>query len=104
MAEALLLLDQARRHLISSEADLALGKMQRFEKLIASGGLPKDEVEACAEALQAIRALAGSAREGIAAAKRQVAEITAISRNLDTYDRQGRRLDRPAAPRREQRF
>ncbi|WJS83848.1 hypothetical protein [Paracoccus sp. TOH] len=104
MTEALLLLDQARRHLIASEADLALEKMQRFEKLLAAGNLPKGGVEACAEALQAIRALAEAAREGITAAKRQIAEITAISRNLDTYDHQGKKLGRLAVPHREKRF
>lgn len=104
MTEALALLEQAKRHLVASEPDLALEKIQEFERFLLDGKVRKDSVDACAQALVAVRTLADAAREGVAAAQRQLVEISALSRKLDTYDRQGRRVGSQVARAREQRF
>lgn len=104
MTEALTFLEQAKRHLIASEPGIALEKMMEFEKSLLAGQVRKDSVNACSQALLAVRTLAEAAREGVAAAQRQLAEISALSRKLDTYDREGRRIGSQVAPPREKRF
>lgn len=104
MVEALTLLEQAQRHLLASEAELALEKMQDFEEALLSGSLEENRVHACAQALQDIRSLAAAAREGITTARRQIEEITALSRKLDTYDRQGNRIGSQVVQSRDRRF
>ncbi|WP_323717985.1 hypothetical protein [Paracoccus aminovorans] len=104
MAKALALLEQAQRYLLASEAELALKKMQDFEEALLSGRLENGQVQAYAQGLQAVRDLAAAAREGIAAARRQIEEILALSRKLDTYDRQGNRIGNQVGQNRERRF
>lgn len=104
MAEALTLLEHAKKHLIAFESDLALERMQDFERAVLSGLIQKDGVDACSQALQEIRALAAAAREGVAAAQRQVAEIVALSSKLDTYDSQGKKTRNRIGQNRTRRF
>lgn len=104
MTDALTLLEQAKRHLVASEPETALEKIQEFERSLLAGNIRKDSVEACSQSLHAIRTLADAAREGVAAAQRQLVEIAALSRKLDTYDRQGRRVGSQIAQTREKRF
>lgn len=104
MTEALAFLEQAKRHLLASEPDIALERIKEFEQSLLAGQVRKDSVNACSQALLAVRTLADAAREGVAAAQRQLAEISALSRKLDTYDREGRRIGSPVAQPREKRF
>lgn len=104
MADALKMLEQARRHMLASEADLALEKMQAFQHLVLSGQAPKEHAEACSQALRAVLSLAAAAREGMTAARRQIEEIAALSRKLDTYDWQGNRVENPIGQNRDRRY
>ena len=79
-------------------------KMHEFERALLDGAIRKDSIDACSQALLAIRGLSEAAREGLLSAQRQLAEIAALSRNLDTYDRQGRRIGSQVTQGREQRF
>lgn len=92
MSEPLTILEQAKEYLLEFKAELAAKKMQEFEVLIASRQIDTEDVAACSQALHAIRALAAAAREGVAAARQEIEQIVALSRKLDTYDRQGNRV------------
>ncbi|GEK71332.1 hypothetical protein [Paracoccus denitrificans] len=89
---ALHLIEQVRRDLLALNLKPALEKIQEFEKLVISGSIRREHAEKCADVLGDIRVLAGAACDGLAAAQRQLAEIATLSRHLDTYDRQGRRI------------
>ncbi len=104
MTDGLALLEQAKQHLIASEPELSMRKMHEFERALLDGAIRKDSIDACSQALLAIRGLSEAAREGLLSAQRQLAEIAALSRNLDTYDRQGRRIGSQVTQGREQRF
>ncbi|REG46649.1 hypothetical protein EQ718_18615 (plasmid) [Paracoccus versutus] len=104
MTKALHLLQQAREDLLVFQTDAALVKMQEFEVLVHSGAMPRDRVAETAELLRDILSLASAACDGVAAAQRQLAEIAALSRHLNTYDRQGRRIGNPISSPHDRRF
>ncbi|MEG4641654.1 hypothetical protein VB636_02145 [Paracoccus sp. APAP_BH8] len=104
MTKSLYLLEQAREDLLAFKAESALERITDFQELVRSGSISKDCVGKGAEMLRDILSLAGAARDGVAAAQRQLAEIAALSRHLNTYDRQGRKIGNPIAPPRERRF
>lgn len=104
MTKALGLLQQAREHMLAMKTDKATKYLEKFESLVVAGEVSKEAASECAEVLRSIRMLAEAMRDGLSAAQRQLDEITVLSRNLDTYDRQGQKVDCQVGKGRNQRF
>jgi len=104
MTDPLQILERARTHLIAGETDLAFEKMKFFEALALSGRLGKEAAAESARMLGDIQLMAGAICDGIGSARRQLAEIAAMSRGLDFYDRHGKKIVNPVARPKEHRF
>lgn len=104
MKNPVLLLENAKRHLLASQPDLALKTMQEFEETLSAGHISKEIIGSCSGPLEEIRVLADAAREGIASAKQHISEIIQLSRKLDTYDSNGKRVGNHVRPVQDQRF
>lgn len=104
MKNPVLLLENAKRHLLASQPDLALKTMQEFEETFSAGRVSREIIGSCSGPLEEIRVLADAAREGIASAKQHISEIIQLSRKLDTYDSNGKRVGNHVRPVQDQRF
>lgn len=102
--KALHVIEEARDELLAFRPEKALKKIMEFEQLILSGQVRKEHAARCTAMLHDIQILAGAARDGVAAAQRQLVEIGTLSRHLETYDRQGRKIGNRITRRQEKRF
>ncbi|WP_313349273.1 hypothetical protein [Paracoccus sp. (in: a-proteobacteria)] len=104
MIKTMHLIEQVRNDLLMYQPEQALTKLEEFERHLVSGRVSKECREECMIALRDIQTLAGAARDGVAAAQQQLAEIITLSRSLNTYDREGRRIGNRISRQHEQRF
>lgn len=104
MMKALHLIEEARSELLAFRTDQAIEKIEEFERLILSGQFRMEYAERCRDTLYEVQVLAGAARDGVAAAQRQFAEIRTLWRHLETYDRQGRKTGNHLVRQQERRF
>lgn len=91
MTDATRHLIHARTALMAFEPDKAAEMLHKFEAELQIRPLAADAAARCAAELSAICDLAGAAREGVLAAQRQFQDILKLSRNLDGYDKSGKR-------------
>jgi hypothetical protein len=89
MSEALMLLQQARRHMVSSEIDMAMQKIVRFETILLSGDICREQANLCINYLLSIKALSEAINSGVSAARYQIEEMSSLSRKLTVYNKSG---------------
>jgi hypothetical protein len=97
-------LKHARTALLAFEPGKAEDFLRKFESDLQKYRLPTEIAKRCSDELAAIRDLANAAREGVAAAQHQFLEVLKLSRQLDTYDRSGKRMAEKTAPRSTRKF
>ncbi|QRZ12132.1 hypothetical protein JWJ88_05625 [Paracoccus methylovorus] len=104
MIKTMHLIEQARNDLLMFQPEQALTKLEEFERHLVSGRVSKECLEEYKIALRDIQTLAAAARDGVAAVQQQLTEIMTLSRSLDTYDREGRKIGNRISCQHEQRF
>ena len=97
-------LAQAKKHIMTMEAEQAAKKLEDFERSMTTDGLKPDQVEKCSRILTKIQMLAAAAQAGVADARKQLVEILVLSRRFDSYDRDGKLTEQEVSSSRNTRY
>ncbi|MFI0396731.1 hypothetical protein [Paracoccus jiaweipingae] len=92
-------LDQARKLILSGEAEKSFQIMQKVEEGLAQATAEPESASAIRDRLDRILALAAAAQRGVTQAEARLAEILKSAHHLTTYDRSGKSCETPLSER-----